>query len=107
MGSGALSSRDSDSAIHLTDRGGRPQVYPAEGAARPRCRFDSYRRRAAGGACSELLGYGTLPMPTTPLMLAALTPTVSQFWSVVVGLNVSRASDCSPTANAGSLLVTM
>jgi len=39
-------------------------------------------------------------MPTTPSMFAVLTPTVTQFWSWVLGLNVSRASDPSPTGNA-------
>ena len=43
-----------------------------------------------------------LPMPMAPLMLAELTPFVTQSWSWVVGLNVSAASDCSPTGNAGS-----
>ena len=43
-------------------------------------------------------------MPTVPLMFAELTPIVTQFWSWVVGLNVSAASDCWPTANVGSSL---
>ena len=47
-------------------------------------------------------GYWALPMPTPPLMFTELTPVVTQFWSGVVGLNVSRASDPSPTGNAGS-----
>src|SRR5947207_8825448 len=47
-------------------------------------------------------GYMALPMPMAPLMFAELTPFVTQSWSWVVGLNVSAASDCSPTGNAGS-----
>src|SRR6266446_3525924 len=43
-------------------------------------------------------------MPTVPLMFAELTPIVTQFWSWVVGLNVSAASDCWPTGNVGSSL---
>jgi len=44
-------------------------------------------------------------MPTAPLMLAELTPSVTQFWSWVVGLNVSAATAPSPAANAGSSLL--
>ena len=55
------------------------------------------------GGVSE--GYWALPMPTVPLMFAELTPSVTQFWSWVVGLNVSAASDCWPTANVGSSLL--
>ena len=62
-------------------------------------------RRSSAPRVTE--GYGTLPTPTTPLMFAELTPTVSQFWSGVVGLNVSRASGCSPTGNADSSVLMM
>src|SRR5262249_30237180 len=44
------------------------------------------------------------PIATAPSMFAELTPTVTQFWSGVVGLNVSGATDCSPTEKAGSSL---
>ena len=44
-------------------------------------------------------------MPTVPLMFAELTPIVTQFWSWVVGLNVSAASAPSPATNVGSSLL--
>ncbi|HEX9421314.1 MAG TPA: hypothetical protein VGA81_19815 [Methylomirabilota bacterium] len=46
-------------------------------------------------------------MPTLPLMFAELTPMVTQFWSWVVGLNVSSASAPPPAANVGSSLLTV
>src|SRR5437588_48650 len=42
------------------------------------------------------------PIPTKPLIAAEDTPTVTQFWSGVVGWNVSCASAPSPAVNTGS-----
>ena len=68
--------------------------------ARPEPRPLAHRRSAVSPRA-----YWALPMPTVPLMLAELTPSVTQFWSWVVGLNVSAASAPSPAANTGSSLL--
>src|SRR5438094_9922718 len=65
--------------------------------ARPEPRPLAHRRSAVSPRA-----YWALPMPTVPLMFAELTPRVTQFWSWVVGLNVSAASAPSPAVNTGS-----
>src|SRR5207247_1665175 len=83
-------------------RGGPVRGRAAGGARRGQSRRLPPSRTSALGCATA--GYWALPMPTLPLMFAELTPMVTQFWSWVVGLNVSAASAPSPAANVGSSL---